>query len=223
MVVGVGHRPAAAPLANVLRRFPAGVDPSPPRALELGGHRRNLESQRLPVGIEHPMQEPLHTRARAVAARLWECGLQSGPSSFTPCQCRRVSSRNSVSVASRSAVSRSGSKAAGQEQLHEPPQSRVLLHQGPVEPTDLVVLAIGVVVALLRPADFVSGQQHRRADGQQIEGQEVLDLAIRGAARSPGRRSALPPRSSNCSCRWRRPGSARHWPRCASRCTTPGH
>jgi pullulanase/glycogen debranching enzyme len=35
---------------------------------------------------------------RAVAARLWDLGLQSGPPRFTPCHCRRALTRNSFRV-----------------------------------------------------------------------------------------------------------------------------
>ena len=48
----------------------------------------------------------------------------------------------------------------------------------PVEPADLVVLAIGVVVAALRAPDLVAHQQHRRPEREQGQGQEVLDLAV---------------------------------------------
>ena len=50
------------------------------------------------------------------------------------------------------------------------------LVQVPVEPGQFVVLAIGVVVALLGAADFVAGQDHRHALGKQQRGQEVPHL-----------------------------------------------
>ena len=46
----------------------------------------------------------------------------------------------------------------------------------PVDPGDLVVLAVGVVVALLGAADLVAREQHRHALGQQQRGQEVALL-----------------------------------------------
>src|SRR4051794_5847957 len=48
---------------------------------------------------------------------------------------------------------------------------------GPVDPRDLVVLAIGVVVAALGSADLVACQQHGGALGKQQRGQEVAALA----------------------------------------------
>src|ERR1700724_2178521 len=44
----------------------------------------------------------------------------------------------------------------------------------PVDPADLVVLAVGVVVAGLRVADFVAGQKQRQALRQQQTGKLVL-------------------------------------------------
>ena len=44
----------------------------------------------------------------------------------------------------------------------------------PADPADLVVLAIGVVVADLRVADFVAGEHQRRALRQQQAGELVL-------------------------------------------------
>jgi hypothetical protein len=43
----------------------------------------------------------------------------------------------------------------------------VLADRLPVDPGDLVVLAIGVVVALLGAGELVAGEQHRRAAGQE--------------------------------------------------------
>src|SRR5262249_8972083 len=59
----------------------------------------------------------------------------------------------------------------------------------PVEPADLVVLAIGVVVAALRPPQLVAAQQHRPSRGEEERGQEVahLPLAQRDDLRIVGR------------------------------------
>ena len=46
----------------------------------------------------------------------------------------------------------------------------------PVHPGDLVVLAVGVVVASLGAPDLVAGQQHRDALRQQQRGEEVALL-----------------------------------------------
>src|SRR3954453_15108679 len=60
----------------------------------------------------------------------------------------------------------------------------------PVHPADLIVLAIGVVVAALRIADLVAGEQQRQALRQQQAGELVaaqlppqrIDISIIGRA-----------------------------------------
>src|SRR5437764_9335094 len=63
----------------------------------------------------------------------------------------------------------------------------------PADPADLVILAIGVVVAVLRVANFVASQQQRRALCEQQAGELVLaelaaqrdDFGIVGRAFNP--------------------------------------
>src|SRR5262245_34648292 len=64
------------------------------------------------------------------------------------------------------------------ELSYEPEHVAVLLEQRPVEPADLVVLAVRIVVATLRAANLITHQQHWRADGEQSQGKKVFDLAI---------------------------------------------
>src|SRR5688572_24060883 len=52
----------------------------------------------------------------------------------------------------------------------------------PVDPGDLVILAVGVVVALLRAAELVACEQHRRALREQQRAEHVLHLALAQAA-----------------------------------------
>jgi uncharacterized membrane protein len=54
----------------------------------------------------------------------------------------------------------------------------MLFKMRPVKPTGFIVLAVGVVVAALRAAKFVSAEQHRHAARDQQGQQEVLDLAF---------------------------------------------
>src|ERR1700733_6786634 len=68
------------------------------------------------------------------------------------------------------------------------PQRRQLADEGdqrlslcldrPIHPTDVAILAVGVVVTLLRASEFVARQQHRRALRQQQSGEYVADLAL---------------------------------------------
>jgi hypothetical protein len=46
------------------------------------------------------------------------------------------------------------------QQAEEPEQIGIAFEEIPIEPADLVVLAIGVIVSALAPAGFVSGQNH---------------------------------------------------------------
>src|SRR4029079_7063021 len=78
--------------------------------------------------------------------------------------------------------------AAGDEPLTEAQDPGVPIDEGPVEPAQLAVLAVGVVVAELRPADLVAHRDHRHADGQELDREQVPDLTIaqrldRGAVR----------------------------------------
>ena len=47
-------------------------------------------------------------------------------------------------------------EALANQRLHEAVEIPVSLEERPVEPADLVVLAVGIVVALLRPPDLVA-------------------------------------------------------------------
>src|SRR4029450_12359026 len=49
----------------------------------------------------------------------------------------------------------------------------LLLSEFPVEPRQLVVLAISIIIALLTMAEFIASQEHRHALGQQYGGHEV--------------------------------------------------
>ena len=92
----------------------------------------------------------------------------------------------------------------------------------PVDPADLVVLGVDVVVAALGAAQLVAVGDHRHALGQQQRGDEVallplpqrVDLAVVGRpldAVVPRPVVALP--VARCP---------RRWPRCASRCRRRG-
>ena len=52
-------------------------------------------------------------------------------------------------------------KAKGDHPTGEPENFPVFLEAAPVIPARFVILAVGVVVAALRPAKFVSAEQHR--------------------------------------------------------------
>ena len=90
----------------------------------------------------------------------------------------------------------------------------------PVVPGDLVVLAVGVVVAVLGAADLVAAEEHGHALRQEQRGQEVALLAAAQRDDVARRRSGPRRRSSTSGCRRCRRGCPRRWPRCACRCTS---
>ena len=69
-------------------------------------------------------------------------------------------------------------QTAGDQQFDEPVHVGVLGEQRPVEPTGLVVLAVGVVVAVLRAPHFVTHDDHGHAQRKHGHRQEILDLAV---------------------------------------------
>ena len=60
--------------------------------------------------------------------------------------------------------------------LHERQQRRAFIVELPVDPAERIVLAVDVVVAVLRVARFVAGQQHRGALRQQQCRQQIALL-----------------------------------------------
>ena len=64
------------------------------------------------------------------------------------------------------------------QQAHEAVDVGVLLQERPVEPGGRVVVAVGVVVALLRAPDLVPHQDHGHAQRHQRESQVILHLAV---------------------------------------------
>ena len=71
------------------------------------------------------------------------------------------------------------------DELGECQKPFLIFIQIPIVPTDRVVLAIGVVVALLGTADFIATGNHRRAPRNQKRPQQIsfLLLAMRIQAR----------------------------------------
>ena len=87
----------------------------------------------------------------------------------------------------------------------------------PVDPADLVVLAVRIVVAALRAAELVARLQHRHALRHQQRREHVADLALAQLGHRADRRSDLRRRSSSSGCGCGRRGCLRDSLRCASR------
>src|SRR5262245_59744923 len=54
----------------------------------------------------------------------------------------------------------------------------MLVQQAPVEPSGVVVLPLGLVVAALGPPHFVTHQQHWHSEGKDSDCEKVFSLAI---------------------------------------------
>ena len=190
------------------RRRPAGRSRGarrPCSSSRAGPARRLLAGQR----------EREHPRAGVVPTRRW--------SSSRPCQRMSWRPRRFVSPVKNERRRRLEWRARSAIIcLKNRNSSAFSLDQRPVEPGELVVLAVGVVVAVLRAADLVAGDEHRHALREEQDRGEVLHLPLAEARRSPGRRSGPRRRSSSSGCRRCRRGCPRRSPRCASRCRRRG-
>ena len=68
--------------------------------------------------------------------------------------------------------------AQGDQLLDEMEQALVFGQIIPVEPADGIVLAVGIVVAVLRIAEFVACQEHRCAAAAEEDGQGIADETV---------------------------------------------
>ena len=105
--------------------------------------------------------------------------------------------------------------ADAHEAAREVEQRPLFGAEPPVEPRQLVVLAVRVVVAALRAADLVAGQQHRRALRQEERREQVALLAPSQRVHGRVVRRRPRPRSSTNARRRGRRGCPRRSPRCA--------
>ena len=125
----------------------------------LSGAGEAARSPGLPVGVEH------HVQARGEAAGRARCRRgcatrrpsRAAPSR-TPFQSEPSARRSSSFRLSPPPGSSPTPVAGGDQHPHEPMEVAVPLEEPPVEPADLVVLAVRVVVASLRPAHLVAHQ-----------------------------------------------------------------
>ena len=85
-----------------------------------------------------------------------------------------------------------------------------------------VVLAVGVVVALLGAPELVARQAAWGPPGKGAGWPTGCVAVGPGGPRPLDRRSVPRPRNSTTGCHRCRPGCPRRWPGCASRCTRPG-
>ena len=117
-----------------------------------------------------------------------------------PCQSTRDPLSSSASVTSAGHVEQRPRRAPARRSARRVKRSRsgVALDEAPVEPRELAVLAVAVVVAELRPPDLVAHRQHRARRPPAARAPAGSGPGARAAPRSPGRRSAPRRRSSSC-------------------------
>ena len=72
---------------------------------------------------------------------------------------------------------RAKSSSHPDQHRHKAAQVSILRAETPIELTRLIVLAIGIVVAVLRPPNLIPHQQERCADGDEIESECIPDLS----------------------------------------------
>src|SRR5262245_8959724 len=65
-----------------------------------------------------------------------------------------------------------------EEMLEKPEQVGMRLEEAPIDPTDCIVLTVGVVVATLRAPELIPGQDHGGASGEQENGRKVPHLPL---------------------------------------------
>ena len=62
------------------------------------------------------------------------------------------------------------------QQFHESKDVSIFMKETPVKPVYLIVLAIGIVIPTLGPAQFISHTNHWCSHGKQVKKKEVPDL-----------------------------------------------
>src|SRR5215831_4422759 len=167
------------------RGFPGGdvvggnerrVDAAPPAVPVSARRRGQLESQRLPVGVEDAVeQEPAAQRFKREGqgagsdAPVRTMELRAMPLDLGLLQ-QLVQAQALVLGQDVALV------AEGDELFDEPVHVGVAREETPVEPRELPVLTIRIVVAPLSAAHLVAHQEHRRSSGEQRKREEVLHL-----------------------------------------------
>ena len=153
---------------------------------------------------------------RIVKAMEWEWSLQSGAPRATPCHSMCAWCSRSLRLMGAIPAAASRRRRNVLSLLTKRWTSAWRSSRRPVEPADLVVLAVGVVVAALRAPDLVAHQQHRRAGGDSsVSAKKFFTCRLR---RRLDRRVLGRPLDAAVPALVlvrRRRGCPRRWPRCA--------
>ncbi len=150
------------PWDNIVWGLQSRIDPSAPRVLALW----QLEFLRFPMRVESEVDHkvllfelPAECDGIGSVAPIGAIRLQPMPSLRGTAQHFREPDPTLF-------VSDVTGCALLAQQSREPKNIFVSNEIGPVEPADVIVLAIGVVVAALRSSDFVPHEDHRHAEGE---------------------------------------------------------
>ncbi len=138
--------------------------------------KREREVERLPVGVGDDVE-----RHRSAADRDREASrvvrairpVERHAMPVDPRRCQQLLQRH----VDRQIEQLLGAPARRDQRRGEAQHAGLALDGRPVEPAELVVLAVGVVVPVLAAQHLVAHGQHRHADGEQGQRQEVLRLA----------------------------------------------
>src|SRR5262249_36007206 len=149
-----GHERTLHPRADVIRRRESCVDTAAP-VWTVRGNSRELESQRLPIGAQHSMEQKTAVQAPQrksqgvrLLAPVGAVARTPVPFDLPPTQ-ELIEGRRGLLHQYIAALPKLV------ETPHEPVNIRVPFEQAPVEPADLAVLAVGIVIPPLCPAHLV--------------------------------------------------------------------
>ena len=144
-------------------RLAVGVDHAPP-AGHSKGWRRQVEVERLPVGVtDHVdgLARAGHQECQGMRGVTLVRLVELDPVPFDARQLQQLEQAEAANFLEDVQM-----QAEMDEALHKAMDIGVLRQARPVEPTDVVVLAIGIVVAPLRAPHLVAHQEHGHADRQ---------------------------------------------------------
>ena len=181
-----GHRRAALVVAGVEHHAATSIPPAAAAAIISTGASSALNTTSRSPPCAARRRHAVHEHGDRAQAGVVPVGVghlaarRVQPGHVLACAPRRAPLRN----VSRRSQSRERRRSISSCTKRNRP--RVRLGKAPVEPGDLVVLAIGVVVAALRAAELVAGQQHRHALRQEQRREQVARPGARAARSTPG-------------------------------------
>src|SRR5208283_80816 len=176
-----GHRGGGRSIHDVHGPFKRCVDPPLPAGDCRARRQRQFEIERLPISVEHHMQPerdlPLarsHRQGKAMrrVTPVRPAELDAVPVDFGAAQ-QLVEAQPEAFLITRTQQP----EALGNEFSHKLMEVPVSVEEAPIEPADLVILAIGIAVAPLSAPHFVAHLEHRRTNRCEQDYNQVFYLA----------------------------------------------